>query len=1260
MSRRNRKRGKGNEALPRSEESLKAHMRDVHRKTIHSYPNTVASFSKMNQGELLSILAGLSIIPENQNHSFGLIVALRLAGSVKNNNIKTPLVMNEVDRILNDELLLKSPVSYLEDPPEDVFTDNIEFIDGNFVIYTGGGSGEAFILSNLLRSIFSQRDSFSKEFINGVGAASASLLSISNEIARRAGHYRYMDGKDGFSNRIAIPNDEKLRKLVFAVTFSDSEINGLLKEKGLSIASLKPFIKKAGGKVFDEKDPDLNPLLTSPIIEFEGRYIVNPSTIAISLIHFIILFSILSKQNKQLSNLYQRLLMHQAINTLLGIGLVLLDGSLLEDGASSKIKEELLQFDTDKIAYVQLISDDFSKFNPITPVSEWDNRALINQMDARERQVFQKLKNDADLRERQILTLRLIGTTVRSCILSSKRSHALSFSVDDLLTIANLPEFDELSLWKYAQSLYQLTTEKNVLSFSSLDIFSLYYYNWKTFQYGQVNIDSGWVPPGFSRALKVKVRRETDGHGVPRGNPLRLISVELYNRGTESAVYVPERRFGTCIGLLIKGYYQPIWVSIVDEPYNNEYGVEFCLHYLEHVVGWLLLVKPELSKFLAQLGDLPIEILLSPNSFNKLFIKKPDDDQADTNDIEITVVIEHDTNKIQYASKFIHAPEDNINERRFLFDLLRQLGKLVAKVCQNNSLNETECLKIVDQHLPRGESRASVSVPNIGYTSLNRKGLVPLRRVQLPDLVAANGDFCLNDNHGFFIDHTYTDPGETNKICRKAVDFFHQKLKTILSQFSHHSLLMTLLENNEAVCHRRAEASYIIQQGNLPNEEQNNNFEKQLKELPELDRTAMATRTLIEMIAAEPTDGDKEVSNAELDTLLALADQLITWANISDQIHLGISKPEITFFENGRIEIQNSSITEVWNLFRRKMIIENVEIIDVDEKLIFRRFNADILTDQEREEAYLDEFGISLSQMGEFFGYLSALGFNDEIKIPMDLDALKEKILNDLNFSTADINSIFDNFSLVSRDKWEKPPDGFKDGDIMPWRFNRRLSYLRRPLVVSVKSDGSEVVFWGPRHTTEALKQLIYQIETGRFVSKSNQSRMSSLTGKIVDEAGTIFTNQVKKYLDGYQSLKVEKEIDIGPSGHLYFEKKLGDIDVLAVDPDRHLMFLLECKNIHPSRNPHEIYQEIERFFIKDGNKESWMDKHMKRTEWVISHMSSVLKLFKLDVTEYDVCSMFITSIEIPSIYFRDTPLPFIPYSSLLRNGLSALDSRYE
>lgn len=1260
MSRRNWKKGKGNEALPQNEESLKAHMRDAHRKTIHLYPTIVESFSQMNQGELLSILAGLSIIPENQNHSFGLMVALRLAGSIKNNNTKTPLVMTELDRVLNEELLQNSPVSYLEDPPEDIFTDNVEFIDSNYVIYSGGGSGEAFILSNILRSIFSQRDLFSKEYVNGVGAASVSLLSISNEIARRAGHYRYMDGKDGFSNQIVIPNDETIRQLEFAVTFSASEINGLLRDKGLSIASLKPFINKAGGKVFDEKDPDLNPLLTSPIIEFEGGYIVNPSTIAISLIHYTILYSILYKQNEQLSNRFQSLLMFEAINTLMGLGLVLLDGSLLEDGASLKIKEELLQFDTDKIVYVQLISDDFSKFNPKTPISKWENRTLINQMDVRERKVLHKLINDSELKNHQVLTLRLIGNTVRSCILSSKRSHALAISVDDLLTIANLPEFDELSLWKYAQSLYQLTKEKNIFSFSSLDIFSLYYYNWKTFQYGQVNIDSGWVPPGFSRALKVKVRRETNGHGAPRGNPLRLISVELYNKGTESAVYAPDRRFGTIIGLLIEGYSQPIWVSIVDETYNNEYSMEFCLHYIEHVVGWLLLVKPELSNFLAQLGDLPIEILLSPNSFDKLFTKKTDDDQADSDDIEIMVEIVYDTNKIQYTSKFIHAPEDNIYERRFLFDLLQQLGKLVAKVSQNNSLNETECYKIVDRHLPRGESRASVNVPNIGYTSLNRKGLVRLRRVQLPDLVAANGDFCLNDNHGFSINQTYTDSGETNKICRKAVDFFHQKLKTILSQFSQHSLLMTLLDNNEAVCHRRAEASYINQLGNLPDEERRHNFEKQLKELPELDRTAMATRTLIEMIAAEPTDGDKEVSNAELDTLLALADQLITWANISDQIHLGISNPKITFFKNGRIEIQNNSITEVWNLFRRKMMIENVEIVDVDENLIFRRFNADLITDQEREEAYLDEFGISLQQMGEFFGYLSAMGFNDEIKIPMDLDALKEKILSDLNFSIVDINSIFDNFSLVSRDVWEKPPDGFKNSDIMPWRFNRRLSYLRRPLVVSIKPDGGKVVFWGPRHTTEALKQLIYQIETGRFVSKSNQSRMSSFTGKIVDEAGSIFTNLVKKYMDSFQFLKVEKEIDIGSSGPLYFEKELGDIDVLAVDPERRLIFLLECKNIHPSRNPHEIYQEIERFFIKDGNKESWMDKHMNRTEWVLSNMSSVLKLFKLDVTEYDVCSMFITSIEIPSIYFRDTPLPFIPYSSLLRNGLNVLDSRYE
>ena len=69
-----------------------------------------------------------------------------------------------------------------------------------------------------------------------------------------------------------------------------------------------------------------------------------------------------------------------------------------------------------------------------------------------------------------------------------------------------------------------------------------------------------------------------------------------------------------------------------------------------------------------------------------------------------------------------------------------------------------------------------------------------------------------------------------------------------------------------------------------------------------------------------------------------------------------------------------------------------------------------------------------------------------------NLDLICEAISHNLNFEKTVVNQIISDLSLSKRDDYLKPPHGFKNIDIWPWRFNRRLSFTRNP-IASVDND---------------------------------------------------------------------------------------------------------------------------------------------------------------------------------------------------------------
>jgi hypothetical protein len=269
---------------------------------------------------------------------------------------------------------------------------------------------------------------------------------------------------------------------------------------------------------------------------------------------------------------------------------------------------------------------------------------------------------------------------------------------------------------------------------------------------------------------------------------------------------------------------------------------------------------------------------------------------------------------------------------------------------------------------------------------------------------------------------------EKEKLCEKIVDIYYARLKSIIHMYSWESLIKRLITNNEALSHYKAlkdltTATTIECFTGVPLK-----VAKELEETQVITSTALSLRTLIEIVSAESPKGNKELSVADFDMLLAITDCLINWSMVSDHIHTKIINHELSILESGRIGVDKEAFDKVYNPFMKNKILEHLEhsISSFKSNLTLNQKEKTDL-DTIYEVAFKAEFCLSLSQIVDFYLLLREIGFEQEVAAPsLYLSDLKLKLKEILKWDNETIEHAIELFSLLPRKKWEIPPDGFE------------------------------------------------------------------------------------------------------------------------------------------------------------------------------------------------------------------------------------------
>jgi hypothetical protein len=291
------------------------------------------------------------------------------------------------------------------------------------------------------------------------------------------------------------------------------------------------------------------------------------------------------------------------------------------------------------------------------------------------------------------------------------------------------------------------------------------------------------------------------------------------------------------------------------------------------------------------------------------------------------------------------------------------------------------------------------------------------------------------------------------------------------------------------------------------------------------------------------------------------------------------------------------------------------------------------------EEAMRAEFEFTLTELREVCGGLLDLATADQVT-RIDQSVAISEIASKREMSEDIVSTVLGGITLTQR-------SSFLDigQDAWPWRFNRDMSYVRRPLVL----QGNELVFGfrgvyrlGPYWVDNLLSGRLQ----GRAKSREIQQCISEARGKINDA----FARAVSAQL---QHLGMTTRVSVNKIGKQRIVDSvgndLGDIDVLAAHHESRSILAVEA----------EIANELEKLFLGKKGKKSTIELHSKRIDWLREHLDEVALSIGANggTAPWRVIGAVVTSDPLITPLVSSSALSVIPFDDLALDALGLTPS---
>lgn len=1191
---------------------------------------------------LLTFLGGLQLVPENASRLFRLQALAHLAVAADSKETKQPKP-SAIASLVND---IAAPFfTHLEDPPDGLFVQHAPFDDHHYLVISGlfdEASFEYLIVNQALESL--RETSGSEHFVAASKTILAVALRLSDLIARRAGIADQTITREVSS--ILIPPASRFVPLRKAVELSPAD----LQERLSDLDDWKPAVERLCAQLGtlrlptpDETDA---PLLLSPIIATTNSYIVAAPG---GLLNAAILHVLASAEKAHLRPRFAAAIQEQLTahsrRCLKRLGLQPQPGLRPPDD-QLPFSEDIFQARDFELVYLQQLRDDLLGITEAA-AGTCDLSKDLAVANARMEYVRDGFERGGFARFalRRLEIIQSIGRPLRGLERYESHDDSIVLSNAELDWIAFEEEQRPGALVEYLRTKKSFEQRTTIHAVRDFDVFAMYHGHDRSFYIADdASMDSIYVSPSSKGDLVRQLQRKRCLTAARIPGIDRALVVESRYQIPGIPIFVPSWTHNPYDGIphLVAG--AKLHVAILPRRPRNGNGrlYEVISSLAQMLSYWLWRVDEVLSE--TQHPEIPLQIELSCGAEEDWAdaVSRPAPSAEAADDL---VTISSGVNDLAYHVEFrpdfelASSIPDNRAER---FVVRALLDKFVSRGVLRYPSPDEIIVRIASDPL----RKVFVNVSTATDLRLDAHA-IPDDVTTIP--TPYEGEVL--DRIGRFAQQDLRLPigpvqrEERTNVLNKIVGFLYRDLTREIRDW-HQNAVRTLILYQESYTHARAQHGLMVPTRVACYPEFPEVISSIKRQEQDSSRLNLANRFLLELVAAQPPTGDgKSMSSASYLRALALAVNIIEMGQLSDAINYEIAQIDIVMLPSGRLGHDDLPYREALSAYRDAY---TSELVDDLMSGYASRVAPGNVTRKPRDvpkwdSALLGEFGYTLSTLAEV--YASAIFMVQQDDAPggdFARSEFEQALIEDTKCPEAEVRSAVDALTLGPRHDYLAPPSGFEREDIWPWIFNRRLSYLRRPIILNIV-DGVERVRFGKRHMFESLYYFWGLCTSARL--RCNSPELKKQLSVVAARQNTRFNDYVADVAGSLDAAVLLRK-QVKKVGKLRIQRRgfdLGDIDVLVADSALGHLVLVECKDLGRARNPRELHNELGLLFKDVGRKKSTATKHTARVRWVEENLNACITEFGLDADiTWSVRGLIVTSRELVSPYLQVSPFPVV------------------
>ena len=373
--------------------------------------------SVFDNSDLLKKIGALNLLPLNASRRVSLDALAHLVAAQPYDSNAPTIARPKLESLVRKYLAPESEPGRTDDPAPELFTEEITFPNGPFVVFTGTLLNSHEILAWLLKAALGKTPILEyNPFQEELTRATLLCLSVSNAIARRNGIDRGVPPQFDSSREIIIPAMNVIKQGADAVTFSRSELIHLAVEEEHFDETMDPLTLNIGEVDWEGYTFEFGQLHHRPFVRVGNNYVVSdPSWLLSGLLHRIYCIALRHGKLRELATAYRGVVWSE-IESILRISSASTSSIALPHPKPKGFAEGLFTLDFDKLVYVQLATDDRMDFVGGYEPSNWNVNLLQEKLGRRCKEVVQHI-SDAGISTDRILTLTILESTGRTLII---------------------------------------------------------------------------------------------------------------------------------------------------------------------------------------------------------------------------------------------------------------------------------------------------------------------------------------------------------------------------------------------------------------------------------------------------------------------------------------------------------------------------------------------------------------------------------------------------------------------------------------------------------------------------------------------------------------------------------------------------------------------------------------------------------------------------------------------------------------------------